>query len=148
MREMSARFQFDFSMVRVHTDDRAAASAADIHALAYMAGLHIVFSHGAFQPSTRPGRELLATSWPMSFRLPPHVGPIGARGSGHDRGNQRPAPQRSIVALVPIVRQAARGNMRTADTDANCWQPGYAIRRHCAANRDANPKERPRNPAV
>jgi hypothetical protein len=60
LREMSALFRFDFSTVRVHTDDRAAASAADIHALAYAAGPHIVFGQSAFQPATRSGRQVLA----------------------------------------------------------------------------------------
>jgi len=59
LREMSNLFQFDFSKVRVHTDDHAATSAAHIHALAYTAGPHIVFSRGAFQPSTRSGRRVL-----------------------------------------------------------------------------------------
>jgi len=60
LREMSTLFQFDFSAVRVHTDDRAAASAADIHALAYAAGPHIVFSTGQYRPAEAEGRKLIA----------------------------------------------------------------------------------------
>jgi hypothetical protein len=53
------RFSYDFSRVRLHTDDRAATAAAKIHALAYAVGSHIVFSLDAFQPSTHSGRRVL-----------------------------------------------------------------------------------------
>lgn len=57
---MGSHFRHDFSQVRVHTDTKAAESARAINALAYAAGSHIVFSKGAFQPSTRPGQQVLA----------------------------------------------------------------------------------------
>lgn len=50
----------DFSRVRVHTDERAVASAAAIGALAYTLGDHIVFGAGQYRPATAAGRELIA----------------------------------------------------------------------------------------
>src|SRR3954452_15766007 len=49
------RFGHDFGHVRVHTDARAAESAASVNALAYTVGNHIVVGRGGFQPlnSTR-----------------------------------------------------------------------------------------------
>ena len=50
----------DFSSVRVHTDDRAAASAASRSARAYTIGRDVVFGRGEYAPGTSAGRHLLA----------------------------------------------------------------------------------------
>ncbi len=54
------RFGRDFSRVRVHTDEPAAASARAIRALAYTAGNDVVFAGGRYSPATGDGRQLLA----------------------------------------------------------------------------------------
>ncbi|MBN1204127.1 MAG: DUF4157 domain-containing protein [Myxococcaceae bacterium] len=51
---------FDFSRIRIHTDERAAASAREVRAHAYTVGSDIVFGEGQYQPSTAAGRHLLA----------------------------------------------------------------------------------------
>ncbi|MET0341953.1 MAG: DUF4157 domain-containing protein [Polyangiales bacterium] len=50
----------DLSMVRVHTDDAAAASAREQNARAYAFGPNLVFAAGEYSPSTARGRTLLA----------------------------------------------------------------------------------------
>jgi hypothetical protein len=57
---MERRFGHDFGRVRVHTDGRAAESARAVGAVAYAVGSHVVFDQGQFDPSTPPGRHLLA----------------------------------------------------------------------------------------
>lgn len=57
---MEQRFGHDFSRVRVHTDKRAADSAAAVNALAYTVGSDLVFAEGQFAPETEPGKRLLA----------------------------------------------------------------------------------------
>ena len=57
---MEPRFGHDFSHVRVHTDEKAAASSRLIQALAYTAGRNIVFNAGQYSPKTVGGRRLLA----------------------------------------------------------------------------------------
>ena len=57
---MEPRFGHDFSKVRVHTDDTAAEAARTLHANAFTAGSHVVFSEGQFAPDTSNGRRLLA----------------------------------------------------------------------------------------
>src|SRR5262249_43508342 len=52
-------FGYDFSRVRVHADSAAERSARDLSASAYTAGNDIVFSAGAYAPSTAAGRALL-----------------------------------------------------------------------------------------
>jgi hypothetical protein len=57
---MEPRFGHDFSKVRVHTDAKAAASAAAVNALAYTVGRDLVFGAGQYQPATTAGKRLLA----------------------------------------------------------------------------------------
>lgn len=57
---MESRFGHDFSGVRVHTDDRAAASARSVNALAYTVGRDVVFGAGQYAPATMAGKRLLA----------------------------------------------------------------------------------------
>jgi hypothetical protein len=59
-RFMESRFAQDFGGVRIHCGAEAEASAADLHAIAYTTGSHIVFRPGAYQPQTPHGRRLLA----------------------------------------------------------------------------------------
>jgi hypothetical protein len=54
------RFNADFSQVRVHSDDAAAASARGLNAEAYTAGNDIIFGAGRYAPGTPAGRRLLA----------------------------------------------------------------------------------------
>jgi hypothetical protein len=54
------RFGRNFGHVRVHTDDRAAASAASVRALAYTVGNNLVFGAGQYAPDSPKGRQLLA----------------------------------------------------------------------------------------
>ena len=54
------RFGFDFSHVRIFSDETAAESARSIGALAFTSGSHIAFAGGRYQPGTGEGRRLLA----------------------------------------------------------------------------------------
>jgi hypothetical protein len=55
-----SRLGDDFSRVRVHTDEAAAASAAAIGANAYAIGEDIAFAAGGYRPGTPRGDRLLA----------------------------------------------------------------------------------------
>jgi hypothetical protein len=57
---MESRFGFDFSNVKIHTDETAARSSNLVNALAYTIGNAIVFAQGQYQPNTSIGRSLLA----------------------------------------------------------------------------------------
>lgn len=58
--EMEQRFSEDFSSIRIHTDTRAAQSAAELNAKAYTFGNNIVFNAGRFTPGTVEGKRLFA----------------------------------------------------------------------------------------
>jgi hypothetical protein len=57
---MEPRFGHDFARVRIHADERAAASARAVDAHAYTVGSNIVFGAGEFQPDSPQGRTILA----------------------------------------------------------------------------------------
>jgi len=57
---MESRFGQDFGQVRIHTDGKAAESAAAINARAYTSGSNVVFGSGEYQPESEVGRRLLA----------------------------------------------------------------------------------------
>ena len=57
---MESRFGYDFSKVRLHTDEQSARSAHSFNALAYTRGKNIVFGSGQYSPRTTKGRKLLA----------------------------------------------------------------------------------------
>ncbi len=54
------RFGYDFSHVRTHVGEIAAAGAKTVNALAYTVGRDIVFGEGQYTPNQREGRWLLA----------------------------------------------------------------------------------------
>ena len=57
---MGDRFGADFSEVRIHTDAKAAESAAAVRARAYTVGRDVVFGAGQYDPAGAGGRQLLA----------------------------------------------------------------------------------------
>ncbi len=59
-RMLAHRFGRDFAELRLHTDERAGASALALGAEAYTVGRDIVFAPGAFAPGTARGDALLA----------------------------------------------------------------------------------------
>src|ERR1022692_2936220 len=58
--DMEGRFAADFSDVRIHTDVKAAKSAAAVSARAYTVGNEVGFDHGAFAPGSPEGEHTLA----------------------------------------------------------------------------------------
>jgi hypothetical protein len=57
---MEPRFGHDFSKVRVHTDSKAAESAAAVNALAYTVGRDMVFATGQYAPASIAGKKVVA----------------------------------------------------------------------------------------
>jgi len=57
---MESRLGYDFSSVRIHTDERSARSSETINALSYTVGNDIIFGAGQYQPKKIQGMRLLA----------------------------------------------------------------------------------------
>lgn len=56
---MESKFGYDFSKVRIHSDDRAAKTADAVNARAYTVGNDIVFGREGYSPHTTSGKHLL-----------------------------------------------------------------------------------------
>lgn len=88
--EMSASFGFDFSKVRIHTDQEAQQLSEQLHAQAFAYRGDIFFNEGSFDPSTERGRWLLAhelthvvqqTGTTPAMNAPTHSSPEIAGGA-------------------------------------------------------------------
>ena len=55
-----ARFDFDFSRVKVHTGTDAAGASRSLNARAFTIGEHVFFGAGEFQPESSAGQRLVA----------------------------------------------------------------------------------------
>ena len=120
---MEARFGYDLSDVRVHTNQKAAASARALDAAAYTVGRDVVFGSDRYAPGTDEGRRLLAHELAHTVQQS-GVARASARnteGTHHQPGqeirtNQGPALARS--SLREFLGGAARG---IADIPGDVW---------------------------
>jgi hypothetical protein len=79
--DMSERFGHDFSSVRVHSDDGAAASARSLDALAFSFGSQIVFGSGRPPPGSAARERLLAHELAHVVQQDGSVGTDGRAGA-------------------------------------------------------------------
>ena len=100
---MEQRFGHDFSKVRVHAGQQAAASAESMRAAAYAVGEDIVFAEGAYAPDTVEGRLLLAHELTHVVQQDGRREPLGEVGSV-DRWQTAGAEQEA-AELAPRVVQ-------------------------------------------
>ncbi len=111
---MESRFGHDFSRVRIHTDDRAAASARAVSANAYTVGDQIAFAAGRYSPESPSGRRLIAHELAhvrqqagRSPNLMPRLA-IGPAGSPLERDAEA-AADAVLAGQTPRVAARSRG---------------------------------------
>lgn len=114
---MESRFGRDFSHVRVHADDHAAASAEAINARAYTVGNDIVFGRGEYRPSDTAGQRLLAHELAhtvqqahLSDAAPQAKLEIGPADTPLEREADRVAQQVMAAAPQEAAVNAVQGN--------------------------------------
>jgi flagellar motor protein MotB len=76
------KFGSDLSNVRIHTGVQANESAKSINALAYTHGNNIVFADNQYQPSTDPGKKLLAHELTHVMQQSQNIAPAIQRQPG------------------------------------------------------------------
>ena len=152
---MESRLGHDFTHVRVHTDERAVASARAVGALAYTVGRSIVFDRGRYAPHEDKGRSLLAHELvhtiQQSDREPLSGGQelsidSPASAGEHEAETAASAPQRSFrspaLQLGSALRSAAPSGravlQRAVSTSGGDWDTDYYY-----AVRDENNGNRP-----
>ena len=126
---MEPRFGHSFGDVRVHTDNRAAQSAAAVNALAYTVGQDVVFGAGQYSAATTAGRQLIAHELTHTIQQQGMAGGNGLAIDTPDSAYEKEAQQtasrvlagggRTTGTLTPPAPQLSR-----ADPDA----VGYTMR--------------------
>jgi hypothetical protein len=115
--DMEETFGQSFSQVRVHTDERAAASAKAVGAGAYATGSDVAFAPGRYAPGTESGRRTLVHE--LSHVVQQSQGPV----SGTDIGGglsvsdpsdrfERQARETSNGGGLPQQASAQKGQSR------------------------------------
>ncbi|WP_417067314.1 DUF4157 domain-containing protein [Niveibacterium terrae] len=99
--QMQAHFHHDFSQVRIHADDQAAASAHAVSARAYTVGNHIVFNPARYTPQSHAGQGLLAHE--LAHVIQQRSGSAAVR---LQREREEPAPEVAVAA--PAAQPAPR----------------------------------------
>ena len=97
-----SRLGQDFSKVRLHTDESAAASASALGAKAFASGNDIGFASGRYRPGTAAGRQLLAHELV-------HVAQQGRGGSGTTQSEPRARAAAERVTQGEAVSPQAQG---------------------------------------
>lgn len=91
------RFGYNFSHVRVHTDERAAELADAVHAQAFTLGRNIVFGVGQYKPETSEGKTLLA------HELTHVVQQGNTPANGVKHAHAAPGIQRRLIAFGTLA---------------------------------------------
>jgi hypothetical protein len=100
-RFMESRFGHDFSRVRVHTGENAAASAKAVGALAYTVGHNVVFAGGQYAPATLAGKRLIAHELTHVIQQQTEPRPANLALSWVDGSLEEDAPQIGQSRLQP-----------------------------------------------
>lgn len=138
-------FGYDFSNVKIHTDNVAAKSAQSVNALAYTSGNNIVFNQGQFSPGTENGKHLLAHELTHVVQQGSAVGNIqracGAEAIGNPPGcigNSMPVPDRPRYLFRISCDDFLEGNELDIRADANSIQQNEEIEIHGLASEEGS----------
>jgi hypothetical protein len=123
---MESRFGHDFSRVRVHTGENAAASAKAVGALAYAYGSDVTFGAGQYSPHTSEGRCLLAHELAHVVQQQPFIPQNDALADGNT-ATEVEAERAAAAALgddVAVIRERRAGVIQLKrDGDVKPTQP-------------------------
>ncbi|WP_295433352.1 DUF4157 domain-containing protein [uncultured Thiodictyon sp.] len=118
-----SRFGRDFSAVRIHTDERAAASARALGALAYAAGPHIAFADGQYRTNTDTGRRLLAHELTHVIQQQAAGAPRLQRQPRRSEPKPPPKPQvpANLLAAVDLTKMSRDALIKRHDDMARWY---------------------------
>ena len=115
---MQSRFGNDFAHVRVHTGDKAAASARSVSAAAYTLGSDIVFASGKYAPHTTSGRRLIAHEIAHVVQQGrPEAPRVASEGLLEQDANQAASNAMQDIAQTQVACASATRLSREPSTD-------------------------------
>lgn len=113
---MEPRFGWDFSRVRVHTDEKAAESSRAVQAKAYTVGSNVVFAAGEYAPGTNEGQRLLG------HELAHVAQQVGSPGVGARLQRQHAPKAPDPRATAKQQHQDQQRNVAKLLDDARGWK--------------------------
>ena len=119
---LEPRFGHDFGRVRVHTDAKAAKSAAMLGARAYTVGQNVVFGAGEYRPGSDSGRHLL--SHELTHTIQQHGSAVRLQRSCVS--SPCPAALVPVDALFPRY-EAAEKCIQTLYASTHPAKPGISL---------------------
>ncbi|MGB3676026.1 MAG: DUF4157 domain-containing protein, partial [Candidatus Nanopelagicales bacterium] len=106
---MQRQFGYEFSDVRIHTEEAAARTAAALSAKAVTVGPDIYFARGRWQPDGADGRALIAHELAHVIQQSRGTGPPSADRSSAGERDAHAAAQAVRAGVGPIAVTAATG---------------------------------------
>lgn len=140
---MEPRFGHDFSQVRVHTGEQAAAAAKAVQAAAFTVGRDLVFGAGQYSPGTDAGKQRLAHELAHTLQQRMQAGPAAGDQLAMTAPTDAVEKEAELAAAGPtalgfpevplqVARQPARpGSTQAADPFAS-ETPALRTRRQVA----------------
>jgi hypothetical protein len=134
---LGAELGHDFSRVRVHADEHAAASAAALGAAAYTVGQHIGFGRGRYEPRRPSGHPLLrhelvhtmqqpqATAVPADTAIGPEDAALEREAAAADAGRDVRRSSGASVQRQPTDKPSSAG---VAANEVMPFQTGTRLR--------------------
>ncbi len=114
---MESRFGYDFSRVRIHADEKAAAAAQAVNARAFTMGRHVVFGPNEYAPGSQEGQRLLAHelahSIQQSLILDVHTAPASDTANGLHWGRAEHAAVQANQERRFQLQSPAQGSQPT-----------------------------------
>jgi hypothetical protein len=114
------RFGRDFGDVRVHTDQAAEASAAEVGALAYTVGHSMVFARGQYAPGTDDGRRLMAHELAHVVQQSRSDRAIVARQPDDDASKMRSALEHSAGVASGVMTPEEFAQVKCVVREGGC----------------------------
>ena len=118
---MESRFGHDFSRVRIHADEPAAAAADSVNARAFTKGGNIVFARGQYSPHSQTGRWLLAHE--LTHVVQQENSPSLSANDSPDRVST-PGLQLTGRDRSPTLRRVKWSTARDTGIDSYPWGSG------------------------
>lgn len=120
--EMEPRFGASFAGVRIHAEERAAASAAAVGAQAYTVGRDLVFAAGKYAPRSPEGRRLIAHE--LAHVVQQSASADGAVQPSLEVGPADAPEEREADAAADAVERGGRISLSTGGAGVIRRKPG------------------------
>lgn len=138
--QMEGAFGHDFSRVRIHTGERAAALTSSVSARAFTIGSDIAFGAGEYQPGTLLGDALIAheLAHVVQQGLGSSEGSAMQKGAGLSDSLEEDADISAVNAVASVWGAAKSGLANIARESMPRLRSGLRLQR-CPAARQAQP---------